>query len=37
MWFIFQEDFKYGEYDGHHTYHEGEDKGILTLNLYIKK
>lgn len=26
---ISMEDFKYGEYDGHHTYHEGEDKGTF--------
>lgn len=24
---LFQEDFKYGDYDDHHTYHEGEEKG----------
>ncbi|XP_062168510.1 photosynthetic NDH subunit of subcomplex B 5, chloroplastic [Alnus glutinosa] len=23
------DDFKYGEYDGHHTYHEGEEKGTF--------
>ncbi|XWS53891.1 hypothetical protein CRYUN_Cryun10bG0039000 [Craigia yunnanensis] len=23
------EDFKYGEYDKHHTYHEGEEKGTF--------
>jgi hypothetical protein len=27
---VFQDDFKYGEYDGHHTYHEGEEKGIFA-------
>ncbi|KAI4317930.1 hypothetical protein L6164_025756 [Bauhinia variegata] len=26
---ISDEDFKYGEYDGHHTYHEGEEKGTF--------
>lgn len=25
-----QEDFKYGEYDGHHTYFEGEKKGMSS-------
>lgn len=27
---VFQEDFKFGVYDGHHTYHEGEEKGIFV-------
>lgn len=27
---VFQDDFKYGEYDGHHTYNEGEEKGIFA-------
>ncbi|XWS13757.1 hypothetical protein CRYUN_Cryun36dG0065700 [Craigia yunnanensis] len=26
---VSSEDFKYGEYDGHHTYHEGEEKGTF--------
>ncbi|KAJ7954801.1 NAD(P)H dehydrogenase 18 [Quillaja saponaria] len=26
---ISSDDFKYGEYDGHHTYHEGEEKGTF--------
>lgn len=32
---VFQEDFKYGEYDGHHTYHEGEEKGTLLAFLCL--
>ncbi|KAB1218081.1 hypothetical protein CJ030_MR3G014509 [Morella rubra] len=27
------EDFKYGEYDGHHTYHEGEEKGFISSGI----
>ncbi|XP_022722920.1 photosynthetic NDH subunit of subcomplex B 5, chloroplastic [Durio zibethinus] len=26
---VSSEDFKYGEYDGHHTYYEGEEKGTF--------
>ncbi|KAI9196236.1 hypothetical protein LWI28_022143 [Acer negundo] len=26
---VSEEDFIYGEYDGHHTYHEGENKGTF--------
>lgn len=30
---LFQEDFKYGKYDEHHTYHEGEEeKGTPFCN-----
>ncbi|KAL5542097.1 hypothetical protein UlMin_009807 [Ulmus minor] len=30
---ISMEDFEYGVYDGHHTYHEGEDKGTYWETL----
>lgn len=30
----FQDDFVYGIYDDHHTYHEGEQKGVCLLLLF---